>query len=596
MDPQDLPPNGHEPTTSVTKVSGGVNVDAEQVNIGGDVVGGDKITEITWIRQFVMSPWAWIGSIVILVIGLIAIATILNAGQLYALLPTPTLLPTLTPSPTLKPSPTPLAFAPATKDQSLIIVANFEDRSGGKYQGIDPAQYIYEKLKEQVQNSSLDIRVERMRQSVDDSDARAIGEVYSATLVLWGWYDTLAITPRIERITLTSDSFSTEEDPHLNISDPAKVELSVVEDLPSSSAYLVLLIIGLSEGSNADYDRAFTYCSSALSSLPLDGTASVNPGEAYFCRGTALFYKTEYNKAIAEYDKAIEFMPDYDSAYYNRGWAYRHVGDYDRAIADYTKAIQLKPDNGSAYINRGAAYEYKGDYNNAVKDASTAIQLMPNYALGYHNRGHAYYLLRNYVDALKDFDQAIQLKPDYAEAYFGRGNVHDDLGDHDSAVKDFNEAIRLKPDYAEAYVNRGVAYYNMGDYGRAIENYDTAIQLEPNDANAYNSRGYTYYTMGNYDQAIQDLNEAIKLNPGYGTAFHNRGLTYYESGDYDSAIDDFTKVLEIAPNNVLAYYNRGRAEDKKGDHRLAIADFKKVLELTSGLMHKFCNELGQAYC
>jgi hypothetical protein len=51
----------------------------------------------------------------------------------------------------LFPTPTPTAFAPATEGRSLIIVANFEDRSGGKYQGIDPAQYIYEQLAAQVE-------------------------------------------------------------------------------------------------------------------------------------------------------------------------------------------------------------------------------------------------------------------------------------------------------------------------------------------------------------------------------------------------------------------------------------------------------------
>ncbi len=37
--------------------------------------------------------------------------------------------------------------------QTLIIVADFDDRSEGKHQGIDPAQYIYEKLDERVETA-----------------------------------------------------------------------------------------------------------------------------------------------------------------------------------------------------------------------------------------------------------------------------------------------------------------------------------------------------------------------------------------------------------------------------------------------------------
>ncbi len=40
-----------------------------------------------------------------------------------------------------------------------------------------------------------------------------------------------------------------------------------------------------------------------------------------------------------------------------RGFAYEKKGEYDRAIADYTKAIALKPKSANAYTNRGLAYE-----------------------------------------------------------------------------------------------------------------------------------------------------------------------------------------------------------------------------------------------
>ncbi|MEI2672178.1 MAG: hypothetical protein V9G13_13940 [Marmoricola sp.] len=218
-----------EAASQLNHVSGGVNLEAQQVAIGGDVVGRDKITQNTWIRQFIMRPGAWIGGMVILVIGLTLVAGINNIGPLQALFP----------------QPTPTAFAAATADQSLIIVADFEDRSGGKYQGIDPAQYVYEQSTAQAKQDNLEIRIERLRGTLDDATVRPTGETYSATLVLWGWYDALSITPRIERIKTRSDYQSTEEGKHLSLADPAKVEFSIVTDLPSQSTYLVLFVLGL---------------------------------------------------------------------------------------------------------------------------------------------------------------------------------------------------------------------------------------------------------------------------------------------------------------------------------------------------------------
>ena len=43
-------------------------------------------------------------------------------------------------------------------------------------------------------------------------------------------------------------------------------------------------------------------------------------------------------------------------AYYNRGNAYSDKGDYDRAIADYTRAIEIEPDDSCVYYTRGDAY------------------------------------------------------------------------------------------------------------------------------------------------------------------------------------------------------------------------------------------------
>ena len=50
-------------------------------------------------------------------------------------------------------------------------------------------------------------------------------------------------------------------------------------------------------------------------------------------------------------------------AYYNRGIAWAEKGQYDKAIADYTKAIRRKPDLALAYYNRGNAWLNKGQYD-----------------------------------------------------------------------------------------------------------------------------------------------------------------------------------------------------------------------------------------
>jgi len=76
----------------------------------------------------------------------------------------------------------------------------------------------------------------------------------------------------------------------------------------------------------------------------------------------------------------IQSNPKDAIAYHNRGDAYSLKGDVDRAISDYNKAIELNPTYAPAYNGRGRAYTSKGDYVHAVADVTKAGELKPQQA------------------------------------------------------------------------------------------------------------------------------------------------------------------------------------------------------------------------
>ena len=50
-------------------------------------------------------------------------------------------------------------------------------------------------------------------------------------------------------------------------------------------------------------------------------------------------------------------------------------GEYDKAIADYNIAIQLKRNNPASYYNRSLTYHAKGEVELAIADYNKAIEL-----------------------------------------------------------------------------------------------------------------------------------------------------------------------------------------------------------------------------
>jgi tetratricopeptide (TPR) repeat protein len=112
--------------------------------------------------------------------------------------------------------------------------------------------------------------------------------------------------------------------------------------------------------------------------------------ELYVWRGMAWYKKKDYNEAIANYNKVIEFNPVFEFAFYNRGLAWFAKKEYDKAIADYTKIIKLNSKNADTYYNnRGNAWKAKNEYDKAIDDYTEAIKINPTYENAYYYRGLA---------------------------------------------------------------------------------------------------------------------------------------------------------------------------------------------------------------
>ena len=160
-------------------------------------------------------------------------------------------------------------------------------------------------------------------------------------------------------------------------------------------------------------------------------------------RGNAYFFAGEYDRAISEFNKAIEINPTYVEAYGNRGLAYLEKGEHDRAISDFNKAIEINPWDDKATVNRGIAYGAKGEYDLAISDFNKAIEINPWDAKAYFNRGSAFYQEDEYDLAISDYDKAIEIDPMYPKAFFSRGRAFYKKGEYDKALDDIHKAQML---------------------------------------------------------------------------------------------------------------------------------------------------------
>jgi tetratricopeptide (TPR) repeat protein len=166
-------------------------------------------------------------------------------------------------------------------------------------------------------------------------------------------------------------------------------------------------------------------------------------------------------------------------AYANRGLGYRYKGEYDRAIADYNRAIKIDP-KAPVYNNRGWAYYQKGDYDRAISDASVAISIDPKYKFSYHTRGEAYRAKGAYDRALSDFNQALSLDPTHLAAVVSLGMTYDAMGDRKKAIENYSRSQSLPATTKDAKEYQAEASNRLA----AIKNTPTVTALPATTPNA----------------------------------------------------------------------------------------------------------------
>ena len=158
---------------------------------------------------------------------------------------------------------------------------------------------------------------------------------------------------------------------------------------------------------------------------------------------------TDPELAIKTCTRLIEFgsleRPDLAKAYYSRGTEWANQRNHDRAIVDFNMAIELDPNLAPAYVNRALSRSDKGESDLAIADYDAALKLAPNDARAHVGRAFEWAMKGEYRRASGDYDDVIRLEPSAQRGYFGRGRMRFYAGEFSMAASDFARALQIEP-------------------------------------------------------------------------------------------------------------------------------------------------------
>jgi len=124
-----------------------------------------------------------------------------------------------------------------------------------------------------------------------------------------------------------------------------------------------------------EYDRAIAEGERAV---------SLNPGSTFalLSYANSLNHACRPEEAIPLFQKAIRLNPLGPSSLYREfGNALRDAGQFEEAVSAYKKAIQMAPDNILAHTGLAATYSMMGVEKEARAEAAEVLRINPNFSL-----------------------------------------------------------------------------------------------------------------------------------------------------------------------------------------------------------------------
>jgi len=324
-----------------------------------------------------------------------------------------------------------------------------------------------------------------------------------------------------------------------------------------------------------------------------------------------------YRLTPAEIAALDERKPTTATDYSVRGNDYLDLRKFDKAIADFTKAVTLDPEHAYAWANRGITYAHMKNAAAAKADLDRAESIDPRVEVIFHGRAVLAQAANDIPSAIAALTRAIDLKAKNSWALERRADLYFSRGDYDRSMADAQTLLDFDPTsvsgayykakslsqkerYEEALsfldssdpkisgdmdfqLIRAEIHVQMGETESAREIYAQIRSGAEGNGRQYNALCWSLATV-NFDleTALLDCNAALKLEPGEPAYLDSRAMVFLRQGKYEDAIDSYDQALEKSADFAVSRYGRGLAKLKKGDVAGGEADLNEAERLQPG--------------
>ncbi|MCG2762001.1 MAG: tetratricopeptide repeat protein, partial [Candidatus Atribacteria bacterium] len=284
--------------------------------------------------------------------------------------------------------------------------------------------------------------------------------------------------------------------------------------------------------------------------------------------------------------------------YFNTGYDYYLKGEYDKALEEFTRSLDYNPEFEKArqflsrsYYQLNLMDEYREERKKTTELKASSEE---EKAVEYYKLGYEFYSLKNYAVAIEEIKKALDIKSDYpharyllAECYFQQkeyklAQVEYERVVTDSEINEFTD---------DALWGSGWCYYLLEEYEEAAKRFLKLLNDFPDSDLALQARhklGKSYFQENNYVDTIKVCREFLEKYIEYKgketeEVYYLLGQAYFRSGKYKEAEEVFNNLLFFFPGFELVsevkYYN-SLSLFKENKYEEAIVQLKDLISET----------------
>jgi TolB-like protein/Flp pilus assembly protein TadD len=266
----------------------------------------------------------------------------------------------------------------------------------------------------------------------------------------------------------------------------------------------------LDRRTKGDFEKAVVNFDQAIELDPMFAPAYASLSEAYL---SLVLYDPAHQaelleKAQAASLKALELDDTLSAAHYTLAANQRDVWDWTGAEREYRRAIELNPSNASAHWWYADILIVQGRLTEAEAELQRAAELDP-VSLGIYATATAFrYYARRYDEFIEHCREWVTRNPNLEWNYHhGLGAAYVQMGRHEEAITELREALRFSTMYEHTATELANALAVLGRRQEAMKLLDT-VQYVPWKALG---AALVHTGLGERDAAFHQLEKAIEL-------------------------------------------------------------------------------------